>query len=52
MYEKITENDEKSEEFRALIGKEFVYEHKDLFITDAVQLLKESAPKAVEAETL
>jgi hypothetical protein len=37
MYEKITDNDEKSEEFRSLIGKEFVYEHKDLFITDAVQ---------------
>ena len=35
-----------------LIGKEFVYEHKDLFITDAVQLLKESAPEAVDSETL
>jgi hypothetical protein len=52
MYEKITDNDEKSEEFRSLIGKEFVYEHKDLFITDAVQWLKESAPEAVESETL
>jgi len=52
MYEKVTDNSEKSEEFRALIGKEFVYEHKDLFITDAVQLLKESAPEAVESETL
>ena len=49
---KLQTKSEKSEEFRALIGKEFVYEHKDLFVTDAVQLLKESAPEAVESETL
>jgi hypothetical protein len=52
MYEKVTDNDEKSEEFRSLIGKEFTYKYKDLFITDAVQLIKESAPEAVESETL
>jgi hypothetical protein len=52
VYEKFTGNDKKSEEFRSLIGKEFAYQHKDLFVTDAVQLSKESAPEAVESETL
>ena len=52
MYEKFTGSDEKSEGFRSLVGQEFVYEHKDLFVTDAVQLSKESAPEAVESETL
>lgn len=52
MYEKITNSDEKSEEFRALVGQEFTYAHKDLFVMDAAQRLKETAPEAVESETL
>ena len=51
-YESITNNDEKSEEFRKLIGQSFDYQYKDLFITDAVQLIKESKPEAVDSETL
>ena len=52
MAERVTDNSERAEKIRSLVGKDFVYEHKDLFITDAVQLLKESAPEAVESETL
>ena len=52
MYEKITDNDEKSEEFRSLVGQEFVYEHKDLFVVDEADRLKNSAPEATESETI
>ena len=52
MYETIKNKDEKAEGFRALVGQEFSYNNKDLFVTDAVQLAKESAPEAVESETL
>jgi len=52
MAEKVIDNSERAEEFRSLVGKDFVYKHKDLVITDAVQLLKETAPEAVESETL
>lgn len=33
VHETITNNDEKSEELRALIGQEFTYKHDDLFPT-------------------
>lgn len=37
MYEKVTDNSEKSEEFRALIGQEFSYNDDDLFKSQASQ---------------
>ena len=52
MYEKVTGSDEKSEGFRSLVGQEFVYEHKDLFVVDEADRLRNSAPEATESETI
>jgi len=52
MYEKFTGSDEKSEGFRSLVGQEFVYEHKDLFVVDEADRLRNSAPEATESETI
>lgn len=52
MYEKVTDNDEKSEEFRALVGQEFTYQHKDLFVVDEAVRLRNQASEAIESESL
>jgi|TARA_R110000803_G_scaffold95536_1_gene163601 hypothetical protein len=52
MYETIKNKDEKAEGFRALIGQEFTYNNKDLFVVDEADRLKNSAPEATESETI
>ena len=51
-YESITNNDEKSEEFRNLIGQSFDYEYSDLFDVDISSRANARAPEPVESETL
>jgi dephospho-CoA kinase len=50
--ETYTDDSEKAQALRDLVGQEFTYKLKDLYITDPVQQIKEAAPEAVEAETL
>ena len=50
--EKVTDNGERAEEFRSLVGKDFVYKHKDLFFVDEADRLKKLAPEATESKTI
>jgi len=51
--ETYTDNSEKAQALRDLVGQEFTYKDFELAsVTDPVQQIKEAAPESVEAETL
>ena len=51
-YESITNDDEKSEEFRNLIGQSFDYKFSDLFTLDMAVIEKELVKDVKESEEL
>ena len=52
MAERVTDNSERAEGFRSLVGQEFTYQHKNLFLVDEADRLRNSAPEATESETI